>query len=95
MDNNLNALSELLKDLYKTECIKNHRKTIVIYILMFLLIISICISLLLYRELKSYELVTITETTEETYSYDNDVEGDGANIVNGNQYNDSAVHNEK
>jgi hypothetical protein len=44
-------------------------------------------------ELSTYEKVTITETTT-TETYDTDIDGDGANVVNGNQYNDSAIHND-
>jgi hypothetical protein len=48
------------------------------------------VCLALAYELSTYEQVQIT-TTE---TYDQDIEGDNGNIVNGNQYNDSATHNE-
>lgn len=41
---------------------------------------------------KSLETTTTETTTTETTQT---VEGDGANIVNGNQYNDESVHNDK
>lgn len=46
-------------------------------------------------ELSTYDTVIVTETTT-TESYDNSVNGDNssADIVNGNQYNDYATHNQ-
>lgn len=87
------ALVKLLKDLYKAECKKNLHYMIAVYVLIGLLFISILCSCYLLNELNSYEQITIT-TTSTTETYTNDVEGDDANIVNGNQYNDSATHNE-
>lgn len=47
------------------------------------------VCLALAYELSTYEQVQIT-----TETYEQDIEGDNGNIVNGNQYNDSATHNE-
>lgn len=43
--------------------------------------------------MKEFEFV-IEETTTESHSYDQEMSGDNANLVNGNQYNDSATHNQ-
>lgn len=92
-DVNSEALNELLKDLYKAECKKTTRYMLIIFVLIGLLFISVLISCLLLNELNSYEQITITQTST-TETFENSVEGDDANIVNGNQYNDSATHNE-
>lgn len=92
MENNDKALIELFKELYFSEKRTRIKTSIFCYVLMAIIIISITLNVLLVSELNSYNTVTITETTTETYT--NDVEGDGANIVNGNQYNDNATHNE-
>ena len=84
-------MEEFLKDLYKAECKKNQTYIIVNSILIAVLSIVFMICIFLAYQLSTYEQVTITETTE---TYDNDVDRDNANIVNGNQYNDSATHND-
>lgn len=102
MDNSKNniespeALNELLKDLYKAECKKSTQYMVAAYILTGLLFIAVLFSCYLLNELNSYEQVTITTTKTTTETFNNDVEGDDANIVNGDQYqyNDSAVHNQ-
>lgn len=83
-------MEELLKDLYKTECRKSQTYLTICFILTVLFTISLMVCLALAYELSTYEQVQIT-TTE---TYDQDIEGDNGNIVNGNQYNDSATHNE-
>lgn len=37
---------------------------------------------------------TITTTTETNNTIDQTVEGDGSDLINGNQYNDNATHNQ-
>lgn len=87
------ALNKLLKDLYEAECKKSLKYMLAMYVLIGLLFISVLICCLLINELNSYEQVTITQTST-TETFENSVEGDNANVVNGNQYNDSATHNE-
>lgn len=90
------AFNELLKDLYKTECKKSVRYMIAMYVLIVLLFVSVLLCCYLVHELNSYEQITITTTKTTTETYTNDIEGDDANIVNGNQYNykDNAIHNQ-
>lgn len=95
MEDKEKALVDIIKDLYKQECKKSTRYLIINYILAGLLfLVSVVCSMLIF-ELSSYETVTVTETTT-AESYSNSIEGDNsnANIVNGNQYNGSATHNE-
>lgn len=82
-------MEELLKDLYKTECRKSQTYLTISFILTVLFTITLLICVALAYELSTYEQVTIT-----TETYDQDIEGDNGNIVNGDQYNDSATHNE-
>lgn len=82
-------MEELLKDLYKTECRKSQTYLTICFILTVLFTISIMVCLALAYELSTYEQVQIT-----TETYEQDIEGDNGNTVNGNQYNDSATHNE-
>lgn len=84
-------MEELLKDLYKSERQHNQKLMIFNYILIAFCAILLSICVFLVYELSTYEQVEITTTTE---TYDQDIEGDDASIVNGNQYNDSATHNE-
>ncbi len=84
-------MEELLKDLYKSERQHSHKLMIFNYVLIAMCSILLVICILLVYELSTYEKVEITTTTE---TYDQDIEGDDANIVNGNQYNDSATHNQ-
>lgn len=90
---NCEAMVKLLTDLYKAERKKNIRYMIATYVLIGLLFVSIVFSCYLLNELNSYEQITIT-TTSTTETFNNEIEGDDANVVNGNQYNDSATHNE-
>lgn len=100
MDNekieSIEALNKLITDLYKAERKKTFRYMIAVYVLIGLLFISIIFSCYLLNELNSYEQITITTTKTTTETFNNDVDGDDVNIVNGNQYqyNDSAIHNE-
>lgn len=93
-DKNTLAMISLLKELYKSECKKSMRYLITIYILIACLLVSVVFGIVMGYELSTYDTVTITETTT-TETYENSVDGEGANIVNGNQYNDSATHNEQ
>lgn len=86
-------MEELWKDLFVAECKRNKTYRIVTFILSIVVCILFMLCAFLLYELSTYEEVVITETTT-TETYENDVDGDSANIVNGNQYNDSAVHNE-
>lgn len=82
----------LLKDLYKTECIKTRKYLFIIYILVALFFGMAVFNTILYMQLSEYEDVTVTET----YDYDYEIEGDGASVINGDQYqyNDNATHND-
>lgn len=86
-------MEELWKDLYIAERKSNKTYRIVNHILSIVVCILFMLCAFLLYELSTYEQVVITETTT-TETYENDVDGDNANIVNGNQYNDSATHNE-
>lgn len=78
-------MEELLKDLYKEERRRNHQLVIVNSILIALcsILFAACIFL------STYERVEVS-----TETYDQSIEGDDGSIINGNQYNDSAVHNQ-
>lgn len=84
-------MEEMLKDLYKSERQYSHRLMVFNYILIVTCAILLTVCMFLIYELSTYERVEITTTTE---TYDQDIEGDSASIVNGNQYNDSATHNQ-
>ena len=84
-------MDELFKDLYKAEHKKNHAYLIVNCILSVLLLISLTACGMLLYELSTYEQVEVVTTTE---TYEQEIDGDNGSIINGNQYNDSAVHNE-
>ena len=83
-------MEEMLKDLYKSEREHSHRLMVMNYILICLCTILAVVCMFLIYELSTYEQVEIT-TTE---TYEQSVEGDDGSIVNGNQYNDSAIHNQ-
>ena len=84
-------MEELLKDLYKDERKRNHQLTVFNYILVSLCTVLFIVCILLTYTLSTYERVEVTTTTE---TYDQSIEGDDASIINGNQYNDSATHNQ-
>lgn len=99
MDDKEKALVDILKDLYSQECKKSTKYLIINYVLVALLFICVIIASMLAYELSTYDEVIITETTTSTSTstsevVNNSVEGDNASIINGNQYNDSATHNE-
>lgn len=87
------AFIAILQDLYKQERKRAQKNFIIALIISVFLVLSIVLNVLLIAKLSSYDTVTITETTT-TETYDSDIEGDNANIVNGNQYNDNATHNQ-
>ena len=97
MDDKEKALVDILKDLYSQECKKSTKYLIINYVLVALLFICAIIVSMLAYELSTYDEVIITETTSSTSTSEvvnNSAEGDNASIINGNQYNDSAKHNE-
>lgn len=86
---NVTGMERLLVDILKQESANTKRLFVVFYIVLALLLVSIAGNCYLIYTLSQYQIV---ETVEETYDYQ--VDGDGNNLVNGNQYNDSSVHNE-
>ena len=85
-------LDEFLKDLYKSECRKTNRYMILSYVLMALLaVVTVFCGMLLF-ERTQYDKIVVTTTTDSSSTYDYDVSGDSANIVNGNQFNDNAAN---
>lgn len=97
MDDKEKALVDILKDLYSQECKKSTKYLIINYVLVALLFICVIIASMLVYELSAYDEVIIAETTTSASTSEvvnNSVEGDNASIINGNQYNDSATHNE-
>ena len=97
MDDKEKALVDILKDLYSQECKKSTKYLIINYVLVALLFICVIIASMLAYELSTYDEVIIAETTTSSSTSEvvnNSVKGDNASIVNGNQYNDSAKHNE-
>ena len=97
MDDKEKALVDILKDLYSQECKKSTKYLIINYVLVALLFICVIIASMLAYELSTYDEVIIAETTSSTSTSEvvnNSVEGGNASIINGNQYSDSATHNE-
>lgn len=86
---NVTGMERLLVDILKQKSANTKRLFVVFYIVLALLLVSIAGNCYLIYTLSQYQIV---ETVEETYDYQ--VDGDGNNLVNGNQYNDSSVHNE-
>lgn len=82
-------MDEMLKDLYKSERQYSHRLMVFNHILIAVCAVLFVVCMFLLYQLSTYERVEIV-----TETYDQDIEGDSASIVNGNQYNDSATHNE-
>lgn len=61
------------------------------------LVISLCLNVAIVGSFLYYVAhieYTDTETVTTTTTYQQDTDGDNSDIVNGNQYNDSAVHND-
>lgn len=93
IESTVDGLDEFLKDLYKSECKKTAHYMILSYVLMSLLAIVTIFCGLLLLERTQYDKVVVTTTTDSSTSYDYDVSGGSANIVNGDQYNDSKDNN--
>lgn len=82
-------MDEMLKDLYKSERQYSHRLMVFNYILIAVCAVLFVVCMFLVYQLSTYERVEIV-----TETYDQDKDGDDGSIINGNQYNDSATHNE-
>lgn len=84
------CVDKVLVDLIKKEVEATKKLFIVLYLIIGLLLISLIANALLLYEISQYQVVETT--VEETYDYQ--VEGDENTLINGNQYNDSSIHNE-
>lgn len=84
------GVDKVLLDLIKKEVETTKKLFIVLYLIIGLLLTSLIANALLLYEISQYQVVETT--VEETYDYQ--VEGDSNTLVNGNQYNDSSIHNE-
>lgn len=92
IENAIEELDEFLKDLYRAECKKTTRYMILSYVLIGLLAVTMLFcGMLLFERTQYDKIVVTTTTTDNSAAYDYDVDGDNANIVNGNQYNDNAA----
>lgn len=89
MENNKN-IDEVIVEVVRRELSNAKKMLTAIIIVTVLLFISMAGNVALIVERLSWE--TVTETEEDTYSIT--AEGNGNNFVSGDQYNDSAVHNE-
>lgn len=82
------VINDVLIDIILKE-VNNVKKLVVtLIILIFVLALSFGLNIYFVFERMEYEKV-VTET------YEYEIEGTDNNVVNGNQYNDSSVHNEK
>lgn len=84
------CVDKVLLDLIKKEVETTKKLFIILYLMIGLLLASLIANALLIYELNQYQMVETT--VEETYDYQ--VEGDENTLINGNQYNDSSIHNE-
>lgn len=84
------CVDKVLVDLIKKEVETTKKLFIVLYLIIGLLLISLIANALLLYEISQYQVVETT--VEETYDYQ--VEGNENTLINGNQYNDSSIHNE-
>lgn len=89
MENN-KTIDEVIVEVVRRELSNAKKMLTAIIIVTVLLFISMAGNVALIVERLSWE--TVTETEEDTYSIT--AEGNGNNFVSGDQYNDSAVHNE-
>lgn len=81
-------INDVLIDIISKE-VNNVKKLVVALIISILvLVLSFGLNIYFVFERMQYEKV-VTET------YEYEIEGTDNNVVNGNQYNDSSVHNEK
>ena len=82
------VINDVLIDIISKE-VNNVKKLVVALIISILvLVLSFGLNIYFVFERMQYEKV-VTET------YEYEIEGTDNNVVNGNQYNDSSVHNEK
>lgn len=82
------VINDVLIDIILKE-VNNVKKLVVTLIIsIFVLALSFGLNIYFVFERMEYEKV-VTET------YEYEIEGTDNNVVNGNQYNDSSVHNEK
>ena len=84
------CVDKVLVDLIKKEVETTKKLFIVLYLIIGLLLTSLIANALLLYEISQYQVVETT--VEETYDYQ--VEGNENTLINGNQYNDSSIHNE-
>lgn len=100
----LTQLIHVFVDVQKEYTQSNKAKDrVIIFLLIILIIQAITIGGLVYYEMSfdTVETETVTTTTTETDSHNVDVSSEGENAhaeynnVEGNQYNDSATHNEE
>ncbi len=89
MENN-KTIDEVIVEVVRRELSNAKKMLTLLIIVTVLLFISIAGNVALIVERLSWEVSA--ETEEETYSII--TEGNGNNFVSGDQYNDSAVHNE-
>ena len=83
-------IDDVIVEVVRRELSNAKKMLTALVIISVLLLVSIAANVGLIIERFSWEVET--ETEEDTYSII--TEGDGNNFVNGDQYNDSAVHNE-
>lgn len=89
MENN-KTIDEVIVEVVRRELSNAKKMLTALIIVTVLLFISMAGNVALIVERLSWE--TVTETEEDTYSIT--AEGNDNNFVSGDQYNDSAVHNE-
>lgn len=82
-------MEEMLKDLYKSERQHSRRLMIFNYVLIAICAVLFTVCMFLTYTLLQYEKVEIT-----TETYEQTIDGDDGSIINGNQYNDNATHNQ-
>ena len=91
--NNNTSVDNIFIDILHREISITKRILTVLIIICVILFASLSLNVYLLYERLQYEVVTETTTTEETYDYD--ISGSNNEVVNGNQYNDQSVHNDK
>ena len=89
MAENRSPYDDVITEVIRKELGNLRRALTALVIVSILLLASLVFNGLLLYELSTYEIVEESEMT-----YDINTEGDENNVVVGNQYNDSAVHNE-
>lgn len=91
---NVNVTNELLLDM-----VKNQRKNMSDFVRLFVIVV-VCYTLILISMVVGFFVyesqfeVTSTTTTTETITQEVDGENSSINNIDGNQYNDNAIHNE-